>query len=131
MALKTNSKEVKQAIRNYLVENVTALLDERGIETDKPFTAYFEIVKTEKSYGKLHYYSDFQMFDDWLRGLGGFGDDIFYTWDNNGFTRCKNTLASWLHETPEEMDKYSETQSEDLMCKLCWREFCFLMDKEK
>lgn len=127
---KTNSKEVKQAIRKYLHENVVALLEEREIETEKPFTAYFGIIKEEKKY--IKYRTRFEMFEDWLQGLGGFGDDIYYHCSKRGFDggKCQDILQDWLEQTPEEVKKYSVQDSENLMVRLCWREFEYMMQKE-
>lgn len=127
---RTNSKEVKQAIRKYLQENVVALLEEREIETEKPFTAYFGIIKEEKKY--IKYRTQFEMFKDWLQGLGGFGDDIYYHSSKRGFVggKCQDILQDWLEQTDEEVKRFSCEESENLMCSLCWREFQFLMEKE-
>ena len=130
MSRKTNSKEVKQAVREYLKENVNALLEEREIETEKPFTAYFSIINNEKQYQK--YNNDFEMFKDWLQGLGGFGDDIYYFSSKKGFEggKCQDILQDWLQQTDEEAKKYTQSQSEELMLYLCWREFQYMIKKE-
>lgn len=130
MARKTNSKEVKHAVREYLKENVNVLLEEREIETEKPFTAYFNIINNEKQYQK--YNNDFEMFKDWLQGLGGFGDDIYYFPSKKGFEggKCQDILQDWLQQTNEEVKKYTQSQSEELMLYLCWREFQYMMNKE-
>lgn len=128
---KTNSKEVKAAIRAYLLENVTAEIEEREIETDKPFTWYFENIKEEKRY--IKYRCNFEMFEDWLQGLGGFGDDIYYHASKRGFQggKCQDILQDWLQQTDEEVKKYESQESENLMVRLCWREFEYMMNKEK
>ena len=118
---KTNSKEVKNEVRAYLSEQVNAELEERGIETGKPFSAYFSIIEEEKHYQK--YKSNFDMFKDWLQGLGGFGSDIF-------LGDSKEFLKNWLNQTEEEANKYTTEESERLMVLLCWREFEYLMGKE-
>lgn len=128
---KTNSKEVKQAVRNYLIENVKEMIEEREIETDKPFTQYFKIINSEKFYQE--YENNFEMFKDWLQGLGGFGDDIYYNPSKRGYSggKCQDILQDWLEQTKEEVEKYSNKKSEELMVYLCWREFEYLMKKEQ
>ncbi len=128
---KTNSKEVKAAIRAYLLENVMLEIEEREIETDKPFTWYFENIKEEKKY--IKYRCNFEMFEDWLQGLGGFGDDIYYHASKRGFQggKCQDILQDWLQQTDEEVKKYESQESENLMVRLCWREFEYMMNKEK
>lgn len=130
MALRTNCKEVKEAVRKYLTENVMLEIEENEIETEKPFTWYFENIKEEKRH--IKYRSNFEMFEDWLRGLGGFGDDIYYHSSKKGFYggRCQDILQDWLKQTDEEVKKYDARESEDLMLRLCWREFIFLLNKE-
>lgn len=128
---KTNSKEVKAAIRKYLLENVMLEIEEREIETEKPFTWYFENIKEEKRH--INYRCNFEMFEDWLQGLGGFGDDIYYHASKRGFQggKCQDILQDWLQQTDEEVKKYESQESEKLMVRLCWREFEYLMNKEK
>ena len=128
--LKTNSKAVKEAVRAYLIENVSEMMQERDIVTDKPFHAYLDIINHEKFY--QDYKCNFDMFVDWLQGLGGFGADIYYHGSKRGFLGglCQDILQDWLMQTDEEVKKYSGTQSENLMVMLCWREFEYLMKKE-
>ena len=128
--LKTNSKQVKESVRKYLIENVNELLEEREIETDKPFHAYMDIIEKEKFYQK--YNTQFDMFKDWLQGLGGFGDDIYYHSSKKGFSggKCQDILQDWLKQTDIEVKRYSNTESENLMTILCYREFIYLMNKE-
>lgn len=128
---KTNSKEVKKAIRDYLTENVLLELEEREIETDHPFHEYFSIIESEKYY--INYSSDYLMFKDWLQGLGGFGADIYYRSSKKGFSGglVQDILQSWLNQTDAEVLKYSGSQSEELMCNLCYREFLYLLKKEE
>lgn len=127
---KTNSKEVKQAVRKYLLESINFVLEEREIVTDKPCTAYFQIIKEEKFYQT--YRNDFDMFEDFHQGLGGFGDDVYYlSSERNHGLKCKDFLQDWLEQTNAEVDKYSNEESSKLMINLCWREFQYLMSKEQ
>ena len=43
--LKTNSKIVKERIRNYLKESIDIVLEERKIQTEKPMRAYYNIIQ--------------------------------------------------------------------------------------
>jgi GrpB-like predicted nucleotidyltransferase (UPF0157 family) len=73
------------------------------------------------------------MFEDWLQGRGGFGDDIYYHASKRGFQggKCQDILQDWLQQTDEEVKKYESQESEKLMVRLCWREFEYMMNKEK
>lgn len=131
MAFRTNSKQAKQAVRAYLVENVNEMMQEREIETDKPFHAYLDIIKEEKFYRT--YPSDFEMFRDWLQGLGGFGADLYYHASKRGFAggMVQDMLQDWLNQTDAEVRRFSGTDSENLAVCLCYREFMFMYNHEK
>jgi len=128
--LKTNCKQVKEAVRAYLMENINEMMEEREIVTDRPVHAYFDIIQAEKF--NQRYNSDFDMFVDWLQGLGGFGADIYYHGSRRGFAggMVQDILQDWLLQSNADVKKYSGTQSEELIVRLCWREFQYLMKKE-
>lgn len=127
---RTNGKEVKKAVREYLISEVMTELEEREIITDKPFNAYMDIIRKEKFY--QNYTSDYEMFKDWLQGLGGFGADIYYHGSKKGFPGglCQDILQVWLNQTDAEVRKYNTNDSENLMLYLCYREFDYMRRKE-
>lgn len=121
--LKSNSKKAIENIKATVNEEIIAFLEEREITTDKPATAYFEIVKVEKFYN--HYNSDFAMFKEWLQGLGGmfFSSHVF-------LNDAKAIIRNWLEETEEETSKYSREQAEELAIHLFYRELQKMIAKE-
>ena len=130
--LRSNSKAVKEKVRAYLKDEVFAFLEERQIAGEKPYTEYMNTIRSEKKYQK--YRSDFEMFQDWLQGLGGYamGADIYCHVSERGRFAGKvaDILQDWLSETDEEIQKYDTERSENLMLNLCWREFQYLIRKE-
>ena len=123
--LKTNSKIAKDRIRKYITESVADFLEEREVETDKPITELFEIINAEKFYQK--YRCEYDMVQDWIQGLGcNIGGDIY-----THFGTAKNILAVWLEETEEEKEKYSETEAENLMMRLVYREIDYMRKQEQ
>lgn len=123
--LKTNSKIVKNRIRKYIELHVADFLEEREVNTNKPITEFFAIIHEEKLYQK--YKCEFDMVQDWMQGLGcSIGCDIYY---HHG--TAKNILANWLEETEEEKEKYSETEAENMMMRLVYREMDYMRKQEQ
>lgn len=130
MGLKTNCKAVKEAIRGYLLDQVSEMMEERNIVSEHPLREYWNIINEEKFYQK--YRCNFDMFKDWLQGLGGFGADIYYTGSSRGFEgKVQDLLQDWLQQSDDEVKKYKYYQSEELAVRLCWREFNYMLNKEK
>lgn len=128
--LRTNSKVVKERIREYLKEQVALMMDEREITTDYPFTKYWGIIKDESPH--LWGRDNYKKWKSWLQGLGGFGDDIYYHPSKRGHSggKVQDILQDWLEETDEEVKKFPYDKSEELKCSLCWREFKDMVLKE-
>ena len=99
---KTNSKEVRQAVRNYLIECEESTL----VEIKERFIDeyYFEI----RRQGELN------ACIEWLRGLAigchYYYEDIVYL------------LADWLDDTPENQWKWLDIKGDDLYWMLLARE---------
>lgn len=127
--LNTNNKIVKERVRNYLKESINIVLEEREIQTEKPMEAYYNIIQSEKIY--QFYNNGFEMFKDFHQGLGGFGSDIYYSWKDEQNSTARFYLKEWLEETEEESFKYDETECENLMMYLCYREFTYLLKQEQ
>lgn len=120
--LKTNSKEVKTAVRQYIIGSVVEKLQEYEITTDKPCSAFWQIVNTEKA--DPRYPNDYEMFKDHMQGLGSrMGEDVY-------LHGARDLVASWLQQTAAEKEKYTEEQSTDLACKLIYRELMALIKIE-
>ena len=139
---KTNSKEVKAAIRKYLVEN---LIELKADEWDPEYQDLFNKPKNFETAAELFltvfydekikynpYNDDFELirrnyagsiyncFWDWCCGLpSSLNCDWILNKDN---FNAKLLLIEWLQETPEEADKYSFEASCDMVGRLLWRE---------
>ena len=117
--LKTNSKQAIANIRAYILENYCP--ESYGPEAEKE--TFEEIAKfildtaqKEKSYlvGRK---SLFFIFDDWSRGLPSlFNTCYFYN------RSAIDDLGDLLEENETERNKYSETDAENLLTKLIFRE---------
>lgn len=66
----------------------------------------------------LRYYKTLQnAFESWLRGLPSVLDPAFLYHES-----AVDVLGSWLQETEEEKSKYTESQAEDYILRLIYRE---------
>ena len=123
--LKTNSKEVKTTIKNFIMDNIEDFFTEREIKTDKPATTLWQIVEEEKFYNDDRYKNNYDKLYDWLQGLGcGIGDDIF-------LSDATELIGNWLKQTEGEKARYTNTQAEELACKLVYRELMAMIRKEE
>lgn len=122
--LKTNSKAAKENIRRYIVENFdgtnySPLYD--GIENN------FEAIKNAiKVVFNNDYYSHdlrknrvsgFESFRSWCQGLPSIIDTCYY------YNRSAVAdLANILEETEAEANRFTETEAEDKLTYLIYRE---------
>ena len=103
---KTNSKEVKQAVRNYLVE--VAQCEE--LETIKDIKEKFV-----NEYGwKISKVGELNACIDWLRGLG-ISVDYYYT-------DIIALLAEWLDDDEENQERLLDKKGDGLYWLLLARE---------
>ena len=126
MALKTNSKQAKANIYNYIREySEDYLQDDYGIEPEAISTKaglyktiyniYREEMRPDCPYYKR--YPDQVVFKEWAQGLAMGGLFCFY------YNReAREDVAQILQETPEEAQKYSEERAEELLTYLIYRE---------
>lgn len=127
--LKTSSKTVKERIRQFILDNTT--LDNFNIDTTswdwkQCAVKIREICLDEKS---GDYYcrtmSEQQRFADWVRGLpSAFDCEFLYR------QSAVDTLGDILDETDEEKARYTETDAENLLINLIWREINYAYRKE-
>lgn len=121
--LKTNSKQARENIRNYII----AHYDPDGFdfeETDDFNTIAHNIYTTfqaEKYYSwhnaKLRGMSMQDLFREWAAGLPSILDTCYY------YNRSAvDDLAAILEETDTEKSKYSEQSAEMLLTNLIYRE---------
>lgn len=129
--LKTNSKKVIEKVRKYCVDSWNDYAEEEGLPTAESFeVASKEILKNcineklcfekEKRLDFLkHYYSNsfFAAFEDWCQGLPRSLDTYYY------YNRIAvDQLGDWLEESEEEKQRFSETEAEQKITYLLFRE---------
>ena len=127
--LKTNSKEVKEKINAYIMENFKDYTergaDGRDIKFIKNYIARAFINEKLwdkdnnhiKSMDRQGYKSTYEAFKDWMSGLPSVLDaDYYYN------ISAINLVGDILEQTKEERNKYSESQAEELMTQLLFRE---------
>ena len=122
--LKTNSKQVKENIKKYILEGFNPL-DYEGLEYlegtkdyKEACTAIFKVFKREKpSIGNYVRMTEKERFFDWCQG----GASILYT-GYYYFPNAKNDLGEILKETEAEKKKYSEDEACYLLTSLLYRE---------
>lgn len=126
--LKTNSKIVKERIRNYILDNAYA-----GDYNSTDFMNWKEaslfVYNCMMEQKGCDYYfrnkTRYEMFEDWVKGLPNeFDLEFIYR------TSAVKELGDILEETEYERSKYSETDAENLLLKLIWREIMFAVNKE-
>jgi len=130
--LRTNSKKAIENIHEYIRNaSLDYLEDNFGIdpkEIETKHTLYCKIYsiyqdETRPNNKRRLNYSDFQIFKDWGQGLAMGGLFDFYV-------HCaKDELGSILEETESEKDRYTETQAEECMMNLIYREIRKEWDK--
>lgn len=128
--LKTNSKKVIEKVRKYCVDSWNDHAEGEGLPTVESFeAASTEILKScineqlgfekEKRLDFLkHYYSNsfFAAFEDWCQGLPSVLDTCYY------LHRAVDQLGDWLEETQEERERFSESEAEQKITYLLFRE---------
>lgn len=117
MAVRSNSKEALDAIRQDLAEDCEDYFADAAYDIKAtPFDAY-QAMKEEMA---ADYVKDgaATALERWVRGLS-FGD----------FLQAQDIVARWLQQTPEEVGKYSRTESEDMYVSLIQRELPAMADK--
>lgn len=117
--LRTNSKKATENIRAYIEEN----FDCTGYELEKEPETFKEkacfILKTcrlEKRYSSFNM-SDYKIFKDWCQGLPGLLDTCYY------YNRSAvDDLAEILEETEKEKNRFTESEAEEKLTYLIYRE---------
>lgn len=118
--LKTNSKKAVENIHNYIVSIYND--EEQDTKQNAPFeeiakTVYNAFVEQKWSFEKRRYANEQKTFEDWLQGLPSILDVGYY------YNReAKADLQAILEQTDEQANKYSKTQSEQLLTYLIYRE---------
>lgn len=118
--LRTNSKAVNEKIKSYILENVDIDYINEFFKVDEnDYTeicgCILQICEKEKFYQR--YKSRFDMFKDWCQGLPSALNTLYYY-----NVSAVDLLGDILEQTEEERSKYSESDAEELMTKLLYRE---------
>lgn len=115
--LRTTSKAVINKIRAYIVENVDHEYFELTENPDFPTACklILQACQNEKRYQR--YNNGFEMFKDWAQGLPTAFDTCYYY-----NVSAVDMLADWLEETDTEKSKYSESEAEERITHLLYRE---------
>ena len=134
--LRTNSKEVKETIKSYIMNHFEYYIeDNRGqfsgdLEriNNVDATNYTEVCNSILTIfwaEKLKYdnrfkagrVSRYDMFQDWVSGLcSALDSDYYYN------VSAVDLLGEWLEESESEKAKYAERKAEETITRLLWRE---------
>lgn len=133
---KTNSKEVKETIKNYIMEHFNCYMDDnRGYfsgdlepinnaSTDN-YTEVCNNILTIFWAEKLKHDINFKagranrydLFRDWCSGLcSALDTDYYYN------VSAVDLLGEWLEETESERARFDESKAEETITRLLWRE---------
>lgn len=122
--LKTNSKKARENIRTYIMEH----FDPTGYDVNQEPATFEETARIildtfaeEKQYDTRYIYrvglSDYNVFKDWAAGLPSILDTCYY------YNRSAvDDLGEILEETTEEKARYTESQAEERLTYLIFRE---------
>lgn len=116
--LRTNSKQARENIRQYIIENFTP-----ENYTDEEITGFENIAKFILDVFKSEYYNvtgrytQAEAFKNWCSGLPSVLDTCYY-YNRSAVEDVKNILE----ETEAEANKYTEQQAEELLTSLIYRE---------
>ena len=117
--LRTNSKQARENIRQYITENFTP-----ENYTEEEITGFENVAKFildvfKEEYGTLilRYNTQQEAFKNWCSGLPSVLDTCYY-YNRSAVEDVKNILE----ETDAEASKYNEQQAEELLTSLIYRE---------
>lgn len=115
--LRTNSKRVIEKVRKYIINGIDH--EYFGLEADPDFKTACKLILTacenEKRY--IKYNNRFEMFKDWAQGLPSAFNTLYYY-----NVSAVDMLGAWLEETESEKAKYSESEAEEMITRLIYRE---------
>ena len=115
--LRSNSKAVVAKIRKYIVDEIDP--DYFGLDEAPDFPTACKLILTacenEKRYNRSR--SGFDTFKDWAQGLPSAFNTMYYY-----NVPAVDLLADWMEETEAEKAKYSESEAEEMITRLIYRE---------
>jgi len=122
MALRTNSKKVKEAIKNYIMESFHDSDFEawHNVKVSDYNTICNIVLSTfwqEKLEHDKRNCSEFAFFEEWCSGLPSIiGCEYYYN------INAVDLLGNWLEQTENEKNRFSESEAELMITKLIYRE---------
>lgn len=115
--LRSNSKAVVAKIHQYIVDEIDP--EYFGLPEAPDFPEACKLIlqacKGEKFYNRIR--SGLDTFRDWAQGLPTALNTCYYY-----NVSAVDLLADWLEETDSEKSKYSESQAEEMITRLIYRE---------
>lgn len=115
--LRSNSKAVVAKIHQYIFDEIDP--DYFGLSEAPDFQTACKLILTacedEKKYSRSR--SGFETFKDWAQGLPTALNTCYYY-----NVSAVDLLADWLEETEAEKAKYSESEAEEMITRLIYRE---------
>ena len=115
--LRTNSKKVIEKVRSYIINGVDH--EYFGLEADPDFNTACKLILTacenEKRYSRSR--SGFETFKDWAQGLPSAFNTLYYY-----NVSAVDMLGAWLEESESEKSKYNESEAEEMITRLIYRE---------
>jgi hypothetical protein len=129
--LKTNSKIFRNKVKQFIIDNYDSSNYDEGspeaMATTLPEIAkiIFAECKRVESYQLEHYrsYTMQNAFDDWVRGLPTEFSCQFF------LGIAVDVLGDMLEQTQAEREKYSQSQAEDLLIYVMYRELSQAVEK--
>lgn len=122
MALRTNSKKVREKIRKWICDNFDGsgyILENIGDSFNDIAKNIYDVFKSESYEGGNHSrMSESERFVEWCLGLPCVLDTASYCWNGSAV----ETLGDILEETEKERNRFTETDAEKLFSNLIFRE---------
>lgn len=116
--LRTNSKQARENIRQYIIENFTPEnYTEENIQGFENIAKFILDVFKSEYYNVTGRYTQAEAFTNWCSGLPSVLDTCYY-YNRSAVKDVKNILE----ETDAEVRKYTEQQAEELLTSLIYRE---------
>jgi hypothetical protein len=119
--LRSTSKEFKQAVRKFIVENIG---DEYQADTEKEsINNVYAAFKSEYLFpaNLRRYGSEFNCFTEWLRGLPSALSVAFTYYEE------RELMKNWFQQTDAESEKYSDEKVDSNYWYYITREFFALV----
>lgn len=119
--LRTNSKKAIENIRAYIMEGFNG--DNYGIETPETFSEVARLIYNDFAETYLYGYNRNrnrqEVFVEWCAGLPSIIDTCYY------YNRSAvEDLGNILEETEEERNRFTESEAEEMLSRLIYREIC-------